>query len=160
MTPFSNELSLLPTITLFFSPSLFVLSFAARRSVIYLTFHYLCRSIQHVFDNSALLGDNSWGLLIHRWHHRFVEFIVLHLLGVALPDHDVPSGFLIHNILILKKEKKESLSVNWAMLCSWHFIFFLNFFLFFCLNVNNRAVFVTWQMAQSTGVLLPCYSQV
>lgn len=91
---------------------------------------YLCGSIQHVFDNSALTGDNSRCFLPQRRHHRFIELIVLHLLGVGLSDHDIPSGFLIYNTLILKREEK-GLTVNWAMLCGWNFIFWMFFIILF-----------------------------
>lgn len=93
--------------------------------VLYLTSSYLCGSIQHVLDHGAFPGDNSRCLLLHWGQHRFIEVIVLHPLGVALSDYDVPSGFLIRNIFILKK--KEA-SVNWTMLCGWDFIFLLSFF--------------------------------
>lgn len=97
---------------------------------------YLCRSIQHVFDDSALTGDNSRGLLLQRWHHRFVELIVLHLLGVALSDHDVPDRFLIYNIMILKKKKRLNSELGnavWLELYLLAYFFLHSFDYMFCL---------------------------
>lgn len=83
-----------------------VIYFASGKSNLSHTFPYLCGSIQHVLDHSALTGDDSRGLLLRRGHHRPVELVVLPLLGVALSDHYVPSGFLTDNTFILKGKKK------------------------------------------------------
>lgn len=112
---FSNELFLFLVIVLFLTFSLFVFYSAAGKSNLSNVFFYLCGSIQQVFDNSALTGNNSWCLLLQRWHHCFTEFIVLHLLGVALSDHDVPSGFLVYNIFILKRKKSLLRTVQCCM---------------------------------------------
>lgn len=68
----------------------------------------LCGSIQHILDNGALAGDNSRGLLLHGRQHRFIELIVLHPLGVALTDHEVPAGFFVCHSMILKGKREWS----------------------------------------------------
>lgn len=56
---FSNELFLFLVIVLFLTFSLFVFYSAAGKSNLSNVFFYLCGSIQQVFDNSALTGNNS-----------------------------------------------------------------------------------------------------